>query len=158
MKKTSFLAKLYNEKKLSFVDPSEEIKTAYLQKSDKSLISAKTLLGIGNLEDCVSMAYYSMYHALLALLFKVGIKCENHTGAIILLNKVFGIDNKNIFNAKTERVDKQYYIDFNITKEDAKKLIIITEEFKSDIKDFIDKLNNEKIKEFVNRAKKVIKE
>jgi len=37
------------------------------------------------LEEAVSMAYYSMYYSLLALLFRVGIKSENHTASIFLL-------------------------------------------------------------------------
>ena len=151
MKKINFLSKLAKEGKLSKVEPSEEIKKAYLQKADKSLISAKTLYKIENLEDSVSMAYYSMYHSLLALLFSVGIRCENHAGAIILLKEIFDIDNNVIFEAKTQRVDKQYYVDFSITKEDTNELIEKAEEFKSTIKDFISKLNNEKINQYRNK-------
>jgi len=39
------------------------------------------------------MAYYSMYYSVLALFFATGIKCENHTAAIILLREIFAIDN-----------------------------------------------------------------
>ena len=46
MKKMSFLNKLYKKKKLQLVEPSENVKTAYLQRSDESLTSAKTLLKI----------------------------------------------------------------------------------------------------------------
>lgn len=42
------------------------------------------------------MAYYSMYYMVLALLFATGIKCENHSGAIILLERLYGIDNHRI--------------------------------------------------------------
>jgi len=40
----------------------------------------------------------------LALLFKVGIKSENHTASILLLKELFGLDNSKILNAKKERM------------------------------------------------------
>lgn len=108
MKKINFLIKLYGEGKLSEVEPSDEIKRAYLERSKESLTSAKALLKIGNLKDSVALSYYAMYHSLLAALFRIGIKCENHIGSIILLKEVFSIDNKIILKAKEERVDQQY--------------------------------------------------
>ena len=108
MKRANFLVKLTGEGKLQAIEPNADITGAYVQKSEKSLSSAKALLELGNFEDSVALAYYAMYHCLLALLFRVGIKCENHTAAIVLLKSVFGIDNQEIFKAKADRVDKQY--------------------------------------------------
>ena len=150
MKRPSFLNRLFKEEKIKETEPSEEVSKAYLEKSTKSLSSAKALLDIGNLEDSVAMAYYSMYHCLLSLLFRIGIKCENHAAAIIMLKKVFGIENDSISNAKTERIDKQYYLDFVVSDSETKQSIESAEEFISEIKDFIDKLNNDKIEEFHN--------
>lgn len=158
MKRTSFLHKLCQEGKLSEIEPSEEIKAAYLQKSAKSLSSAKALYSIGNLEDSVALAYYAMYHCLLALLFRVGIKCENHTAAIILLKRVFGIDNGAISGAKSERVDKQYYVDFKVTELETSESIRIAEEFVADLTDFIEKLTEDKVSEYRNNALKLMKE
>jgi len=152
MKKTSFLNKLKDEKKLQIVEPSKEIAKAYLIKSEKSLRSAKATNDIKNYEDSVALAYYSMYYSLLALLFDVGIKCENHTGAIILLKKVFGIDNSQISKAKKERVDKQYYVDFSVTEKDVLDMIAIAEDFNAELMNFIDKLTNEEIKTFREAA------
>jgi uncharacterized protein (UPF0332 family) len=156
MKRADFLRKLHDEGKLKEVEPSAEIAEAYLQKSDKSLVSAKALLDIGNLEDSVAMAYYAMYHCLVALLFRTGIKCENHSAAIILLQEVFGIDNSQISKAKSERVDKQYYVDFSISKNETGDAILAAEEFKANLKDFIDRLNSEKIREYRHTAVRII--
>ena len=104
-----FLKLLNRKGKLKLVESSEEIMKSYLEKSERSLLSSRVLLDNNLLEDSVSMAYYSMYNSLLSLLFYVGIKCENHSGSIILLKEVFEIDNSNIGFAKKERVDKQYY-------------------------------------------------
>lgn len=120
MKKINFLTKLYVEGKLDEVEPSTEIKKAYLQRSEESLLSSKTLFKIGNLKDSVTLSYYAMYYFFMALFSKIRIKCENHTDAIILLKDVFDIDNSNILNAKFERVDKQYYVDFNVNKDQCK--------------------------------------
>ncbi len=156
MKKMSFLNKLYKKKKLQIIEPSENVKTAYLQRSDESLTSAKTLLEIGNLKDSVALSYYSMYHCLLALLFRVGIKCENHTAAIILLRKVFEIDNMKISKSKEERVDKQYSVGFRIEREEAQDSINTAEEFITGIIEFIDKLNEEDIQGYRKRAREII--
>jgi uncharacterized protein (UPF0332 family) len=145
MRRINFLAKLKQEDKLQLVEASEEIKTAYLERSAESLRSAKALFEINNLKDSVALTYYSMYYSLLALLFKTGIKCENHTGAIMLLKEVFDLNNDKISRAKKERVDKQYYVDFSVTKEEVSELIEVAEEFNSNLSNFIDSLNSEKI-------------
>lgn len=145
MKKINFLIKLKEEGKLEIIEPSEEVKQAYIEKSESYLISAKILLDNNRLEEAVSMAYYSMYHILTALLFKTGIKCENHSASIILLKEIFDIDNSDISFAKKERVDKQYYVDFHLTSEEVKDMIKKAEIFHKKLFDFISKLNNEKI-------------
>lgn len=157
MKKISFLTKLAKEGKLQVIEPSDNIKEAYLQRSNESLSSAKALLKIGNLKDAIALAYYSMYHNLIAALFKIGIKCENHTAAIILLKEAFGIDNTKISKAKSDRVDKQYYIDFVINLEEAKNSIKIAEDFIVEMSDFIAKLNEKKIKEYREKTLALIK-
>lgn len=148
MKKISFLSKLHKEGKLKEISPSDVIKDSYAAKSESNLSSAKILLDNGKLEESVSLVYYSMYHMLTALLYKVGIKCENHSASIILLNAIFGIDNKNIFLAKKERIDKQYYTDFEIAKDDIIEDIHIAEEFNRILLDFISRLDNKKIEDY----------
>jgi len=93
MKKPSFLARLAKEGKLEVVEPSEEICSAYLTKAENSLKSARILLENGLYENSVSMSCYAMYNSLTALLFKTGIKCENHSGSIILFKRLFRKEN-----------------------------------------------------------------
>ena len=152
MKKINFLIKLHKENKLLVVESSNEIKDAYLQRSNESLSSAKALLKIGNLKDSVALAYYSMYHELLALLFRIGVKSENHAASIILLKEGFGIDNSKISKAKSERVDKQYYVDFSVNDAEAKASIKTAEEFIAEMHDFIAKLNEEEIQKYQEKA------
>ena len=146
MKKLDFLKKVKIEGKLKLTEPSNEVKQAYLDKSESYLESAKLLLKNKKLEEATSMTYYSMYYSLLALLYHFGIKSENHSASIILLKKLFGIDNKDILEAKKERIDKQYYVDFKIAKRDVVNLIKTAEKFNADIFDFLEKATINQIK------------
>lgn len=156
MKKPSFLHKLRKEGKLQIVEPSEDIKKAYFQRSQESLTSAKALMAIGNLKDSIALSYYAMYHCLLALLFRAGIKSENHTASILLLKSVFGLNNAIISKAKGERVDKQYYVDFEVSKQEANDAIRTAETFIAEVTDFIEKLSEAKIVEYQQRARQMM--
>ena len=155
MKKQGFLSKLKGGNKLELVEPSEEIKKSYLEKSATSLKASQILLKSELLEASVSMSYYAMYHSFLALMFKCGIKCGNHAGNILLLKELF---NENelyeiISNAKEERIDKQYYVDFEITKADTEKLIVKSQEFITKIKLIIERLTHEEVDKIRNKFK-----
>ena len=147
-----FLNKLKKEKKLGLVEPSEEICDSYSQKSSDCLKSAKLLLKNNLFENSIGMSYYAMYNLLLALLFRVGIKCENHGGSILLLKLLFEKDDlyKLISEAKKERIDKQYYVTTEkdeITKEIADELLNNAEDFVLKMKVVIRNLNNDFIEE-----------
>lgn len=135
-----FLHKLHKEGSLQLVNPSDEMKQAYLKKSESHLTSARLLLDNDLFEQSVSMAYYSMYYTVLALFFATGIKCENHTAAIILLREVFSIDNGDLEHAKTERIDKQYYVTTAPVRNDVVSLIRTAESFNAELLDVIDRL------------------
>ena len=154
MKERNFLKKIGRAESLEIVEKSEQMKDSYLAKSISNIESAKILLEKNKLEESVSLAYFSMYNSLLALLFKNGIKCENHSGAIILLKEVFDLDNSQIKLAKKERIDKQYYADFHVVKKDTEELIEIAEEFNSIIFDFIEKMKETDIE----KARKILRE
>ncbi len=152
----NFLKKIYKQEKLKIVEPSEEIKESYIKRSEQSLESSKALFQIKNYEDAIAMSYYSMYYSLLGLLFRIGIKCENHTASITILKEVFNFDNSDIFNAKKERIDKQYYVSFSVKEKEVKEAIETAEEFSFKIMDFIDKLNNEEINKYRNKLKNIL--
>ena len=80
MRRPGFLKRLHKEAALQLVAPSDEMKSAYLKKSGSTLISARLLLD-NDLFRTVCI------NGVLALFFATGIKCENHTAAIILLKK-----------------------------------------------------------------------
>ena len=151
MKKPSFLRKLKKEGKLELVEPTEEICRSYTEKADNCLKSAKLLLQHNLYENSVSMSYYTMYNLLTALLFKCGMKCENHAASIILFKRLFGRADlfKIISFAKEERIDKQYYVtskkDFVLTKEATEDMLKMAEDFLVKMKLLTAELKNEQI-------------
>ena len=76
MKNREFLIELHKKGKIKLIKGSEEIKDSYLKKSESFLTSAKLLFNNQKLEEAISLAYYSMYYSLLALLYKVGLKVK----------------------------------------------------------------------------------
>jgi len=112
MKKPGFLNKLKAEDSLNLVEPSEEISKSYLIKSDKCIQVANLAYGAGIYENAIAEAYYSIYNTVMSLFFKCGIKCENHSGAIILMKELFNLEELySIFSEfKKDRIDNQYYI------------------------------------------------
>src|SRR3989339_539210 len=151
MTELTFLKKLKRKGIIELVEPSEEMKSSYLIKAENCLKSAKILFQSQLYENSTSEAYYCMYNSLLLLLFKIGIKSENHSASIILFDKLF--ENKElvkiIFWAKEERIDKQYYVEtqqiVKVTKESCDEMILKTEDFLVKIKLLISELSNEKI-------------
>ncbi len=111
MNDLSFLNNLKRELKLEMVEPSYEMKESYLGMAQECLTSAKFLQENKLYKNSIATAYYTMYNALTALLFKVGIKCEIHNGSIAIFRTFFKEPEllKIIVFGKEERRDKQYY-------------------------------------------------
>ncbi len=150
MNEMNFLRKLKNEGKIELVEPSEEMRLSYLKKSEDCLISAKILLQNQLYENSTSEAYYGMYNALLALLFTVGIKSENHSASLLIFKNLFHEERlyKLASHAKEERIDKQYYVEAQqaskASKESCSDIVLKTEEFFVKMKLLISQMNNEK--------------
>lgn len=160
MKKQNFLGKLKQEGKLELVEQSEEISKSYLIKSEKCIQVAKLAYGAGIYENAVSEAYYSIYNAVQSLFFKCGIKCENHSGAVLLIKELFKLENFYlIFYAfKKDRIDNQYYISIKDTetvdKEKCDERIKTAQRFNAELIVYIEKITNQEI----NNIRKNLKE
>ncbi len=151
MKKIIFLRKLKRTGRLEIVEPSEEMKSSYLIKAENCFKSSNILFQNQLYENSTSEAYYCIYNSLLALLFKVGIKSENHSASIILFDKLFNNKEltKIVLLAKEERIDKQYYVEtkqiIKATKESCNEIITKAEDFLLKLRVIIDELNKDKI-------------
>jgi len=151
MKEIIFLKKLKRTGKLALVEPSEEIKSSYIIKAENCMKASRILFKNELYDNSTSEAYYCIYNSLLALLFKIGIKSENHSASIIIFDKLFG--NKSLTRiiswAKEERIDKQYYVEtqktIKSTRESCKEMITEAEDFLVNFKVITNELNNQQI-------------
>jgi uncharacterized protein (UPF0332 family) len=162
MKKLDFLKKIKLEGKLQLVSPSGEISQSYLKKSENCLKSARILFENNLYENSTSEAYYCSYNSLLALLFAVGIKSENHSASIYILEELFDKElAKIITQAKNERIDKQYYIETQqntqISEQSCQEMFREAEKFLVKIKLIISNLKNERISKIRESFKILIK-
>ena len=125
--------------------------------------SSKILFRNELYENSTSEAYYSIYNSILSLLFKIGIKSENHSASIILIDMLF--DRKDLVKialwAKEERIDKQYYVEtqqvLKATKESCKGMIVKAEGFLLKIKVIISELNFEEISKIRKSFEELLK-
>jgi uncharacterized protein (UPF0332 family) len=82
------------------VDPKDQsLILAQIEKSQEKLNAAKTLLKDGFIDDAISRAYYSMFHAASAVLLSEGITVESHSA----LKTMFGLH-----LVRTGKIDKKF--------------------------------------------------
>jgi len=145
--KKSIIKRLKKEGRIKIVNSSREICSSYLEKSRNSFKSGSILLDAKLYEDSISMFYYSMYDSLLAFLFFVGIKSENHSFSIFLLDFLFGRKDlcKMVLSSKKERIEKQYYVNSLFNREDLVELRDLAEDFNLEVNLLIDSISFEKI-------------
>jgi len=152
----NFLRRLSKKKALQLIAPSPEIRDVYLKKSASRLESAKYLLSIDKFEESTEMAYYSMYHSVMALFFACGIKCENHTVASWLLADVFEMDNAVLESAKKERLDKEYYVPAAPVRPEVEAFIKTAETFNAVLLDKIERLTLQEIENYRTRFERLL--
>ena len=151
MKNLKFLSKLKNEKSLKLVELSDEISKAYLIKSDKCMQVAKLAFEAEIYENAVSEAYYSIYNTVMSLFFKCGIKCENHSGSVILIREIFHLEKQHIIFSefKKDRIDNQYYIPIldtePINKEKCNERISTAQQFCLELRAYMGNLTIQEI-------------
>ncbi len=161
MKKSNFLTKLKEEQSLKLIEPSDEISKSYLIKSDKCVQVAKLAYEARIYENAVSEAYYSIYNTVTSLFYKCGIKCENHSGAVILMKELFYLDKFHIIFSefKKDRIDNQYYIQIldtePINKEKCNERITTAQKFNAELRAYIGKLTIQEINNIRKKFEKI---
>jgi len=161
MKKSNFLIKLKAEESLKLVEPSEEISKSYLIKSDKCIQVARLAHDAGIYENAVSEAYYSIYNTVISLFFKCGIKCENHSGAVILIRSLFKLEDIYLIFSefKKDRIDNQYYVPItgseSITKEKCAERIRTAQKFNAKLRAYSGKITLQEINDIRKRFEEI---
>lgn len=155
------MAKLKAEELLKLIEMSDEISKSYLIKSDKCVQVAQLAYDAGIYENAVSEAYYSIYNTVVSLFFKCGIKCENHSGAVLLIKEVFNLPELYaIFSEfKKDWIDNQYYIPIAgtepINKEKSNERIKTAQRFNVELRSYIGRISIQQIKEMRNKIEDI---
>ena len=125
------------------ISKSEEIKQL-LSKSRASFEAGNTLFESEHYDFAVSRYYYSMFYLATALLLTKNINCSKHSGVISNFGKEFikaGIIDKKyhhyLISAFDDRIDADYSVMEEITKEMAEETRKNAEEFILEIQRYI---------------------
>ncbi|MBI4358402.1 MAG: HEPN domain-containing protein [Candidatus Omnitrophica bacterium] len=117
-----------------------------LEKADRSLQTAKSLLESRDMEFVASRAYYAMFYAAEALLNEKGMSFRKHSGVHSTFGKTFvksGEFNQKyhqwLMEAFNERLVSDYAFETQVTPESAKELVSHAEEFLQEAKNYLSK-------------------
>jgi len=103
---------MQQKKGIELVEPSDNLRDAYLIKAEDALDTLKTSK---SRDWQMTTAYYTIYNGLYSLLMKIGIKCEIHSCTIeftkrFLKDHFSPQDFELIDKAFSARIDSQYYV------------------------------------------------
>ena len=122
----------------------QDLITAQIEKSREKLDAAKTLLRESFIDDAISRAYYSMFHAASAVLLSEGITVESHSALKTMfglhLIKTGKIEKKYgqwLNKLKDERENGDYDIFTSFELEDAKNGVNEAEEFLNEMRKYL---------------------
>lgn len=118
--------------------------TTQIEKSREKLDAARTLLREGFIDDAISRAYYSMFHAASAVLLSEAITVESHSALKTMfglhLIKTGKIEKKYgqwLNKLKDERENGDYDIFTSFELEDAKNGVNEAEEFLEEMRKYL---------------------
>ncbi len=97
---------------ISLTAPNESLASAYLKKAEEALETMQTITAH---DWRITTAYYAMYFSLYAVLTRIGIRCENHSCTILLMERLLSdhftpAEAALVEKARGARVDAQYYV------------------------------------------------
>ena len=115
-----------------------------LERSEEAFKGAKISLREELFDESVSSAYYSMFHAVKAVLLTLDLEPSTHQGVVILFGLHFikpGIIEKeynNLFiEAKDDREESDYNVTRKFTKKEAAEKLENTVKFKNRIYEYL---------------------
>lgn len=137
---------LAKETRMRTIRPNDKLSQEHIDKAKHNLRAADFNIKGGFSDWRVSQSYYSMYHALLAILFKLGYESKNHECTINAVEYLIGegkinLDLKDIAFIRTTE---------QMTSKDAKSL---REEFQYGTETTV---NEKLLKELFGHAKRIV--
>ena len=137
---------LARETRMKKIEPNDKLSKEHISKAKHNLRAADYNIKGGFSDWGVSQSYYSMYHSLLSILFKIGYESKNHECTInavefLIEQGKINLDIKDIAFIRTTE---------QMTSKDAKSL---REEFQYGTET---KVNEKLLKELLGNAKRVV--
>ena len=150
--------KYLKSKKIKIESEKEELVKGHLDKADHNLKFVKSTLELEEFNDwAIVSAYYSIYHASLALCALKGFSTKDHSATLLILIKEFynkelskeeielindsAIEKEHILyyiKLRKERSKASYSTKINFTEEEAESLRLKAIEFVNKVKEIIE--------------------
>jgi uncharacterized protein (UPF0332 family) len=147
MKKISWCKK--KEGGIKIQEPNDNLSQEYYENAEESMKVLKSIKETKSNMWLATTKYYIEYFAVYSVLMKIGIKSEIHDCTIALASFLENEEiiekgtSKILENDKKLRIDNQYYLKNKFVNVDFEKL----SDFMLSIKNSLEKLDNEKIRE-----------
>jgi len=118
----------------------------FIKKAEKFLNTAELALNTEDYDSCVSRCYYAMFFLAEAVLLIKGLRATSHKGVISLFGEYFvktGIFERDLGKALNDAYDKRligdYGVGFTVTREEAKDLLEIAQDFVQKMRSYLEK-------------------
>jgi hypothetical protein len=116
----------------------------YLERAEEKLKSAKDLFKDSDWSDCVSRAYYCVFHAAQAVLLSQGLNADTHQGVLNLFGLHFvkegNLDKRYariLSQLKDERENSDYEVFCLIERETAENAVSAAEDFLTGMRQYL---------------------
>ena len=138
---------MQQKKGIELVEPSDNLRDAYLLKAEDALDTLKTSK---SRDWQLTIAYYTLYNGLYSLLMKIGVKCEIHSCTLefakrFLQDYFSSSDFELIDKAFSARIDSQYYVNRQVPDQNYDLIMRKTPVFLVKCKNIVIKENPEKV-------------
>jgi len=139
---------------LKIVEPNERLSKSYLEQAKSSLLRAKKNFEDKDLLWATVAVYYAEYYATYSFLQRIGLKCENHSCSVLVVEVLLGEDKTKIIKEhKDKRIDAQYYMKVD-QENKVEAMLTEAQNFISDFDELVSNLSETEIKGYRDRISK----
>jgi uncharacterized protein (UPF0332 family) len=139
------------KKGLKIVEPNQRLSKSYLEQAKSSLLRAKKDFEDKDFLWTTIAIYYAEYYALYSFLQRIGLKCENHSCSILVVDILLGDETTlTIKEHKDKRIDAQYYIKVD-QENKIETMLYEAQGFISNFDEIVSNLSEDDIEKYRNK-------
>ena len=139
------------KKGLKIVEPNQRLSKYYLEQAKSSLLRAKKDFEDKDFLWTTIAIYYAEYYALYSFLQRIGLKCENHSCSILVVDILLGDETTlTIKEHKDKRIDAQYYIKVD-QENKIETMLYEAQGFISNFDEIVSNLSEDDIEKYRNK-------